>query len=273
MRAFIRKILLAFALAAIFSAAFSTGDADAQVHASCKQLFKIKSINSDSKTKITFINNSGMYRSILWLDFSGQPKDYAGLNSGERALFDTYLTHPWMIATGPGDCLQIVLPQPGGSVVNLTSGNRPSRSENNRPSHGEEGGRMKGCPPGTRSVPETDNCVPLGAPPSNHAELLGTWSQTESNAGHCATCTISFRPAAGGKLTVTSNNGWSAQVSRERGGDDNRYRGAGSWGPGGGAFAHKNFGIEFYLTPRRLHMTINVNARGRQQEIRAAFVR
>jgi hypothetical protein len=272
MQVLIRKSLFAFTAVA-FSTLLPASEAVAQVHASCKQLFKIKSINSDTKTKITFINNSGMYRSILWLDFSGQPKDYAGLNSGERALFDTYLTHPWMIATGPGDCLQIVLPQPGGSVVNLTSGNRPSRSENNRPSHGEEGGRMKGCPPGTRSVPETDNCVPLGAPPSNHAELLGTWTQTESNAGHCATCTISFRPADGGKLTVTSNNGWSAQVSRERGGDDNQYRGAGSWGPNGGAFAHKNFGIEFYLTPRRLHMTINVNVRGRQQEIRAAFVR
>jgi hypothetical protein len=27
---------------------------------------------------------------------------------------------------------------------------------------GEEGDRAHGCPPGTRSVPETDNCVPIG---------------------------------------------------------------------------------------------------------------
>lgn len=30
-----------------------------------------------------------------------------------------------------------------------------------RPSRGEEGGGVHGCPPGTKPVPETDNCVPV----------------------------------------------------------------------------------------------------------------
>lgn len=30
-----------------------------------------------------------------------------------------------------------------------------------RPTRGEEGHSMHGCPPGTRAVPETDNCVPV----------------------------------------------------------------------------------------------------------------
>ncbi|MBM3561643.1 MAG: hypothetical protein FJX16_08430 [Alphaproteobacteria bacterium] len=30
-----------------------------------------------------------------------------------------------------------------------------------RPARGEEGHSMHGCPPGTRQVPETDNCVPV----------------------------------------------------------------------------------------------------------------
>ena len=86
---------------------------------SCKDLFKVKSQGSTAKAKITFINKSGMYRSILWLDFSGQPKDYAGLNNGEQVTLDTFLTHPWMVADGPGDCIDIVMPHSGTRVVTL----------------------------------------------------------------------------------------------------------------------------------------------------------
>jgi von Hippel-Lindau disease tumor suppressor protein len=86
---------------------------------SCKDLFKIKSQGSNAKAKITFVNRSGMYRSILWLDFSGQPKDYAGLNNGEDVTLDTFLTHPWMVADGPGDCIEIFMPHPGTRVVTL----------------------------------------------------------------------------------------------------------------------------------------------------------
>jgi len=85
----------------------------------CNDLFSVKSQGSDATAKITFINRSGMYRSILWLDFSGQPKDYAGLNSGEEVTLDTFLTHPWMVADGPGDCIEIVMPHAGTRVVTL----------------------------------------------------------------------------------------------------------------------------------------------------------
>jgi hypothetical protein len=58
-----------------------------------------------------------------------------------------------MVATGPGDCLQIVMPSPGGSSVQLTE------QSTNR---GEEGGKRTSCPAGTVPVPETDNCVAAG---------------------------------------------------------------------------------------------------------------
>jgi len=87
---------------------------------SCSDLLKVKSQVSDTPAKITFINTSGMYRSILWLDFSGQPKDYAGLNSGEEVTLDTFLTHPWMVTDGPGNCVEIVMPHAGTRVVTLT---------------------------------------------------------------------------------------------------------------------------------------------------------
>jgi hypothetical protein len=89
---------------------------------SCKERTKLHSKNTDTKTKITFINRSGGTRGILWLDFNGQPKDYANLQNGEEAEFDTFMTHPWMITDGPGNCLQIVMPHPGARVVELTGG-------------------------------------------------------------------------------------------------------------------------------------------------------
>jgi hypothetical protein len=87
---------------------------------SCTDLFKVKSQNSTTPTKITFVNKSGMYRSIMWLDFTGQPKNYANLNSGEQITLDTFLTHPWMVTDGPGNCVAIVMPHTGTRVVELT---------------------------------------------------------------------------------------------------------------------------------------------------------
>ncbi|MGZ8400657.1 MAG: VHL beta domain-containing protein [Methyloceanibacter sp.] len=89
---------------------------------SCKQRSKLRSQNSNTPTSITFINKSGQYRGILGLDFDGQPKDYANLNSGERVTLSTFMTHPWMITDGPGNCIQIVMPRGGGRVVELGGG-------------------------------------------------------------------------------------------------------------------------------------------------------
>ncbi len=86
---------------------------------SCQTRSTLKSIESSTPATITFINTSGMYRSILWIDFNGQPKDYANLNSGDQVTQQTFLTHPWMITDGPGNCIEIVMPKPGSSVVQL----------------------------------------------------------------------------------------------------------------------------------------------------------
>ncbi|HUU26163.1 MAG TPA: hypothetical protein VMW68_11455 [Methyloceanibacter sp.] len=86
---------------------------------SCQDLFKVKSQGSNAKAKITFINKSGAYRSIMWLDFSGQPKDYANLQAGEKLTLDTFMTHPWMVTDGPGNCIEIFIPHAGTRVVTL----------------------------------------------------------------------------------------------------------------------------------------------------------
>ena len=118
----------------------------------------LRSQNSRVPQGITFVNASGMYRSLQWIDFAGQPKDYGGMNPGESKYVNTFLTHPWMITDGPGNCIQIVMPRAGMSVVRL-AGAAPVRA---KPARGEEGSPgLTGCPPGTVSIPETDNCRPV----------------------------------------------------------------------------------------------------------------
>ncbi len=87
---------------------------------SCRSLSSLRSQGSSANAKLIVINKSGMYRSVMWIDFNGQPKDYGGLNTGDQMTLDTFVGHPWMIADGPGDCIEIVMPHPGTRVVTLT---------------------------------------------------------------------------------------------------------------------------------------------------------
>ena len=149
---------------------------------SCEDRTKLRSQNSDTPTKLTFVNRSGAMRGILWLDFDGQPKEYANLNDREEVTLDTFLTHPWMVTDGPGNCLRIVLPNASATVVDLGGGSAgtavkkaPAKPVAKKVTGCEEGfklvkGRCKrltksepsqGCPAGTKPVPETDNCVPI----------------------------------------------------------------------------------------------------------------
>lgn len=109
---------------------------------SCSAQGKMRSKTSNTPTKITFINESGAYRSVMWLDFDGRPKPYADLNAGERVTIETFLTHPWMATDGPGNCIEIVLPRAGSSVATLGTG-----SQGERPDWQREAIK-KGCKPG-----------------------------------------------------------------------------------------------------------------------------
>ena len=127
-------------------------------HPSCKQLFKARSVNSETPSTVVFKNQSNSVRGILWLDFAGQPKDYASLNPGEQTEFKTFVTHPWMITTGPGDCLKIIQPRAGGSLE-VMEDNEVISQDLTQQNPGEEGTELHSCPPGTVAVPETDACI------------------------------------------------------------------------------------------------------------------
>ncbi|MGE3145195.1 MAG: hypothetical protein AB7K35_06385, partial [Pseudorhodoplanes sp.] len=126
-------------------------------HASCKQRAKLRSPNSTQATAVTFVNASGMSRGILWIGFDGHPKDYASLNPGERTTIKSFVGHPWMITTGPGDCLEIVIAAPGNPTVQLVlNPGAPARPAPARAAgRGEEGAALKGCPVGTVPVEQT----------------------------------------------------------------------------------------------------------------------
>jgi hypothetical protein len=85
----------------------------------CADRNALRSEHSREPTKITFVNKSGMYRAFQWIDFDGKLKDYGGINPGEQITFDTFRTHPWRVATGPGDCLQIFMPAAEPATVEL----------------------------------------------------------------------------------------------------------------------------------------------------------
>lgn len=86
---------------------------------SCSKERTLRSIHSREPTTITFINTSKSYRSLNWMDFKGMSQAYGGLNSGEKKTIKTFRTHPWVIATGPGDCIQIFMPSAEPSTVRL----------------------------------------------------------------------------------------------------------------------------------------------------------
>ncbi len=86
---------------------------------SCAERPKLKSLHSREPTKITFVNKATTYRGITWMNFKGGFQDFGGLNPGESKTIDTFRTHPWMITTGPGDCIEIIMPsaEPGIAVL------------------------------------------------------------------------------------------------------------------------------------------------------------
>jgi len=73
----------------------------------CGSRGSLRSQNSDLLVRITFYNGSRAFRALEWIDFSGNFTGYGGMNPGESKTINTYVTHPWMITDGPGNCKYI----------------------------------------------------------------------------------------------------------------------------------------------------------------------
>ena len=82
---------------------------------SCNRFGRIKSRNSNRRTRVTFVNKSGRRRDIMWINYQGIPQRYGVIPAGQSRTFSTFVSHPWMTVNGPGDCKQLFLPRPAGS--------------------------------------------------------------------------------------------------------------------------------------------------------------
>lgn len=116
MRLEFRKLALAIVLVSLSLGGLSSV---AQA-ASCAKFGNVKSQNSNRPVTVTFVNKSGEYRAVMWVDFNGRLVDYAGLNPGERFRIDTYVTHPWVFTDGPGNCVEMFMPRKNVRTFNLT---------------------------------------------------------------------------------------------------------------------------------------------------------
>lgn len=65
----------------------------------CEQVGSVRSVTSDFTLKVTFHDRSDGCRSVMWIDFLGNPVESANLDPGEIFTIETYLTHPWMSQT------------------------------------------------------------------------------------------------------------------------------------------------------------------------------
>ena len=118
MRSLTKMILVAAAAQLCFA---TTANA-----ASCSMEGKMRSLNGNTKTTITFRavgENDETQFKIYWLDYNGRRVFYKRLFAGDSYRQQTYLTHPWLVtAPVPGggeDCIAIYKPRTGGRTVTL----------------------------------------------------------------------------------------------------------------------------------------------------------
>ncbi len=103
------------AIATTIALGIASGDAEA---AGCN--LGAKSKKSTASVKVKFVNKSGEYRGVFWLDYNGKMVNYANLNPGESYTIDTFVSHPWVFTDGPGNCIEMFYPAKGKNRYNLT---------------------------------------------------------------------------------------------------------------------------------------------------------
>jgi hypothetical protein len=152
----------------------------------CGDRANLKSQRYDTPAKIRFVHYSGPSRDVHWLDYKGIAQNYITIKSGQQTSVETFLSHPWMITDSSGDCIEIVLPRPGTSVVVFGEPSKSTSSKNDdddpkpsvkkcRKGYTVVGGRCikkqdaaTSCGPGFRL--KGNKCVPGYKPPPPQAQ-------------------------------------------------------------------------------------------------------
>jgi VHL beta domain len=87
---------------------------------SCDRFTSLKSKTSKQPVVVTFVNNTDALRSLMWIDFKGQPQAFGSLDPGQKKKIKTFVTHPWMMTDGPGNCQEIYMPKEGDERFEIT---------------------------------------------------------------------------------------------------------------------------------------------------------
>jgi VHL beta domain len=87
---------------------------------SCDQFSTLKSKTSKQSVIVNFINKTDALRTLMWIDFKGRPQDFGALEPGQKKKIKTFVTHPWMMTDGPGNCQEIYMPQKGDTTFAIT---------------------------------------------------------------------------------------------------------------------------------------------------------
>jgi hypothetical protein len=77
---------------------------------SCDLESKLHSTAGDVPAVVRFVNQRGEDVQLLWLDYDGQRKSYGSIRAGATLDKETFLTHPWVIASPEGLCIEIRVP-------------------------------------------------------------------------------------------------------------------------------------------------------------------
>lgn len=72
--------------------------------AGCPAAGRYKSVRSQQKAPVSFANRSDRAINVYWLDFNGQPREYAALLPGESKSFSSYVGHFWIAKSFDGRC-------------------------------------------------------------------------------------------------------------------------------------------------------------------------
>jgi hypothetical protein len=87
----------------------------------CEMLGQVLSHTGDMPQQITLTNMTDGYRGVVWIDYNGNFVDMGALNAGESMTIDSYVTHPFMITDGPGNCLEVMVTTGGQSSYAITA--------------------------------------------------------------------------------------------------------------------------------------------------------
>jgi uncharacterized caspase-like protein len=86
---------------------------------SCALENSLKSLVGDQSVMVTFRNLLSETISTYWLDYTGKRVFYQRINAGGSYTQQTYISHPWVLVDGRGQCRKIILPGDSQRVVTI----------------------------------------------------------------------------------------------------------------------------------------------------------